>query len=387
LYHKSQMLFGYSELYQEIRKKKEVVVVEGEFDVISSAQAHVNNVVAIKGSALTSEHVKLLGRVADRVLLSLDQDSAGVEATKRAITVAKDTTVELRVVNLRGVLAKLKTDQPDVDITKLDPDDLARKHPGLWREAIKTSVSVYEFFLQATLAQFDPESPEGKRQIMTEMAPVLGSIPLSVEQDVYVKKVAQALQVKEELVRTDIDRVGRRQSRGIGRGRTAGSALPEKSAEPKPEQLHLKTRRQKVEEFVLFLLFQSSPAQLLKHADSLSDITWATLGAQQLMARLLEMPEPFNMEKFAQLLPEDLQQLLTNVSLNPEYDELLKTLDFEKEWQQAVKELRQEVVRERLQAVEDELNKLDVAKIDQATKDQRQKELLQEIVSLQKKVS
>ena len=77
------MLFGYSELHQSIREKKEIVVVEGEFDVVTSTQAHVNNVVAIKGSALTNDHALLLNRTVERVLLALDTDAAGVEATKR----------------------------------------------------------------------------------------------------------------------------------------------------------------------------------------------------------------------------------------------------------------------------------------------------------------
>ncbi|HPR14166.1 MAG TPA: DNA primase, partial [Candidatus Woesebacteria bacterium] len=70
LYHKSKLLYGYSELFREIRKANKVVVVEGEFDVISSAQAHVNNVVAIKGSALTADQVDLLARVSDSVILA-----------------------------------------------------------------------------------------------------------------------------------------------------------------------------------------------------------------------------------------------------------------------------------------------------------------------------
>ncbi|MDQ3007992.1 MAG: DNA primase, partial [bacterium] len=98
LYHKSQMLYGYSELFQEIRKKKEIIIVEGEVDVISSSQAHVNNVAAIKGSAFTADHLKLISRVAETLLFSLDMDSAGTAATKRAITLTKDHALDLRVI-------------------------------------------------------------------------------------------------------------------------------------------------------------------------------------------------------------------------------------------------------------------------------------------------
>src|SRR5258708_805655 len=77
LYHKGQMLFGFSQLYQSLRQENEAVIVEGEFDVISSAQAHVNNVVAVKGSSLSEDHMKLLSRTVTKVILSFDMDSAG----------------------------------------------------------------------------------------------------------------------------------------------------------------------------------------------------------------------------------------------------------------------------------------------------------------------
>jgi DNA primase len=99
LYHKSQLLFGFSQLYQEIRKANEVVIVEGEFDVISSAQVHVNNVVGVKGSALTEEQVRLLSRTVAKIILSFDRDSAGIKATKRAIEVARPFGVDLRVID------------------------------------------------------------------------------------------------------------------------------------------------------------------------------------------------------------------------------------------------------------------------------------------------
>src|SRR5690606_35001535 len=120
LYHKSHMLYGYKELFAEIKKKEEVIVVEGEFDVISSAQAHVNNVVAIKGSALTKDQVKLLARAAKKIILCLDADAAGAEATRRAIEVVGDTEVELRVIDLSGLTEGEK-----------DVDELARHNSAL----------------------------------------------------------------------------------------------------------------------------------------------------------------------------------------------------------------------------------------------------------------
>src|SRR4030043_812713 len=66
VYHKSRVLYGMDLAKAEIKKKKEVVVVEGELDMISSWQSGIKNIVAIKGSALTDEQIGLISRLAEK---------------------------------------------------------------------------------------------------------------------------------------------------------------------------------------------------------------------------------------------------------------------------------------------------------------------------------
>ncbi len=310
LYHKSQMLFGLSELYQPIRQKREVVVVEGEFDVISSAQAHVNNVVAIKGSALTTEHARLLSRVADRALLSLDMDAAGVEATKRAIAVAKNTNLELRVIQIPN---------------GKDPDELARQDPAAWRQAVKNTSSVYDFFLTAAVRRFDPAQPEGKRQIMEELAPILAEIPLVVEQEVYIKKLAELLDTSATAVKTDIDRI-------VARAK-AKSALPSQRSmdHAKPTANPLVTVSA-LEKYVLFLLLRSTPAQFITRVHQLKPQWFDQAAAKALIKAGQLLQKPIAPPEVIRTLDNDLQQHLFDFYIDPELTQLLLEVDSEKEW-------------------------------------------------------
>lgn len=192
VYHKSKLLYGYAELRQSIRTAGEVVVVEGELDVISSVQAHVSNVVAIKGSALTADQAKLLRRVVGRVILALDIDAAGLEATKKAIPILNEAGLDLRVAQLAG---------------GKDPDELARHDPKQWREMVKKTQTVYDFFIDTALQKHDQSTPAGKRAIMRELAPILAEVPHAVEREHYIKRLAQALAVKERSVEADIKAV------------------------------------------------------------------------------------------------------------------------------------------------------------------------------------
>jgi len=195
LYHKSQLLFPLYYLRDRIRETNSIVIVEGEFDVLSSIRAGVDNVVAVKGSALTNDQASLIKRFADNVVLSLDADSAGVAAAKRAITVLQTQELNTKVVEI----PKGK-----------DPDELAKSDPKTWREAVKQAVSIYDFFIDVALRQYDKNTIDGSKQISAELLPIFAKIENKIEQDHYLKKLADILQTAKTVVENEMERVLRK---------------------------------------------------------------------------------------------------------------------------------------------------------------------------------
>lgn len=189
LYHKSQMLYGISEVRSVIRKKNRVVVVEGEFDMIGSYRAGVREVVAIKGSALTQEQVELIRRLTPNVILALDADSAGSEATKRGITIADKMGMNLSVVEMTE---------------GKDPDDLAGKNPELWKMLVQKPISVYDFLISQAFTKADPKTGAGKKAISRELAPVLAKINNSVEREYYLGLAAEKLSVTKQAMQEEV---------------------------------------------------------------------------------------------------------------------------------------------------------------------------------------
>lgn len=228
LYHKSDLLFGYSQLSSFIRKSGEVVVCEGEFDALSSMQAGVQNVVAIKGSALTQSQVKFLSHSVSRVLLSLDADSAGINATKRAIEVVKEVGADLslRVIPLIG---------------GKDPDDIARHDPAVWRKMVAGSVSVYEYLIDVAFAQHDVKTGDGKREITKELGPLIAGIENAVERAHYISQVSKRLGVTDEVLLSEIRKVKL-------------PPIPE-AQEKKVVPVVARSRRDVLERYILLFLF------------------------------------------------------------------------------------------------------------------------------------
>lgn len=378
LYHKSKMLYGFSELYQEIRKAGFVVVVEGEFDVISSAQAHSNAVVAIKGSALTTEHAKLLSRTVEKVCLALDSDSAGVAATKKAITALKNTTLQLSIIEIpQGK----------------DPDELVKADPKAWRQAIKAAVSAHEFLIKAALRQHDATTPDGKRKIMQELLPVLVDVEHSVELEHYARILATALNSQFESVMQDIKHFQHKQKIGQNTLGSAKKINPDVSAQQK-QSVEIPPI-EKLELYTLFLLFALEPSAVAASAVELVDLPLGVSGTQKIVQLLLAHSNSlaqgavFSLQVFARTLPSDLQELLFEICSNQEHLAITDgklPAEVHKEFTNSLKKLRTELVRQEVTKINQRLMLLD--EIENKTEQEalEQDQLLKKIVELQAKL-
>jgi DNA primase len=378
LYHKSELLFGLSQLYQSIRKERRVIVVEGEFDVISSSQVEVNNVVAIKGSALTEDHAKLLRRTVDVVLLALDTDKAGVAATKKAIQTLRPTQIELRVVQIpQGK----------------DPDDLIKTQPQLWRDAVKQSVSAYEFLINIALSQNNPAKPDGKRAIMQELGPILAALEHAVELEHYVKQLSQALGVQPEVIKQDLERSRKqlemnqnssdaRKNQSVRSTHEPIETESEKTTQTTKEANKKLTRQERLEKFGLFLLFQSEGEQFFKRATQLNEMPLVTVGAHQVLAAIIKIGENASLQSLRQSLPEDLQQKVFSWYADQQFVENADQLDLPTEWQRVIKDLKTEASKSRRQGIATRLSELDRNPNKSDTELSEQDTLLKELAML-----
>ena len=118
LYHKSRLLYGLNWARQDAVRSGRVVICEGYTDVIGFRRAGVTEAVATCGTSLTEEHLKLLSRYVDKVVLAFDADSAGQAAAERIYAWEKDFDLAVEVVRLP------EGSDPD-ELSRTDPDALA----------------------------------------------------------------------------------------------------------------------------------------------------------------------------------------------------------------------------------------------------------------------
>ena len=136
IYYKSNILYGLNHNIQDIRVKKEIILVEGYMDLLQLVQAGITNCLAISGTAFTSGHARILKRFTNKIFITFDGDDAGVTAAKKCGYILIKNSLDPEIVT-----------PPN----KMDPDDWIREQgaEGL-NNGIKNAQSVikahYNYF-------------------------------------------------------------------------------------------------------------------------------------------------------------------------------------------------------------------------------------------------
>lgn len=177
LFHKSNLLYGLHSAREAIRETKNVLLVEGYFDVLACHQAGAKNVVATCGTALTPEHAKLLRRYAESVTLCMDQDRAGKDAMERAFPLLAAGGLDVRAIVLPGK----------------DPSDALVADAAAFAALLAKPARPYLDVMLDALRQLDGQPPQIKRDALQKILRLVGSLSSAVERMEYVAKAGAIL--------------------------------------------------------------------------------------------------------------------------------------------------------------------------------------------------
>ena len=185
IYSKSKVLYGYYEARDILREKKEVIIVEGYFDLLSLYQIGIKNVVATLGTALTEKHAELLKKFVNRAYLMFDSDKAGKNAVIRASKVLLSKEIEVYYIPLE----------------KKDPDELSKEG----RKTVEMVINSSKDFLLYLLDRIKETTDLKKEKKLIDLyLEILSYVPDKYVQGVYLKKLSeeigipiQFLEVKE----------------------------------------------------------------------------------------------------------------------------------------------------------------------------------------------
>ena len=207
IYHKRSVLYGLDRARAAMRAERSAVLFEGYFDCLSAWQAGVAGAVAVCGTALSSEHARLLSTSCREVVLAFDSDAAGRRAARAAIPVLLAAGLSVRVARFGE---------------GRDPDDELRERGGpAFRELLAAAPRFLDFLIEEALLALPGRASGGHLEAAREVAAVVAGASDPLARDDWTREAAAPLGFSPETFREEVERQRPSASGGAGEGRSS----------------------------------------------------------------------------------------------------------------------------------------------------------------------
>ncbi len=194
LYNKSKILYGFDKAKVAIRKSDSCVLVEGQMDILMSHQAGFENTVAASGTALTSEHLNLIKRLSNNLIIAFDPDDAGLSASKRGVDTALSLGFDVKVALLpQG----------------LDPADLILKDKNEWKNILEGAQHIIDFYLDV-LSREDMDQRAFRVKVGEMVLPYIARLKNKINQAHFVSEVARKLGISDEPIWEELRNISKK---------------------------------------------------------------------------------------------------------------------------------------------------------------------------------
>ena len=232
IFKKGLLLYHFYEALPEIRKEKQVILYEGFFDVISSYAAGMKHGVATMGTALTKEQAKLIKSVSPSVIVAYDGDSAGLQASDKAIPLLDKENLKVEVLTI-----------PE----KMDPDDFIKSYgPEAYEKLFgEYTEDSYQFRYRYYKMGLNLTNANDLREYKKRVVSMVSSADSSIRA-FYLKRLSDELNIPLSELDTSVSR-----------------PKPEEPKLPTKERAKTPNKYEKAERYLIFAMLRSKKHALL----------------------------------------------------------------------------------------------------------------------------
>ena len=334
IFDKGKILYGLNFSKEAIRKKEEMILVEGYVDVIALHQAGLENVVASMGTSLTPSQVRLIKRYSDRVFIAYDQDKAGIAATLRSFDLLMNADLQVEIVSMpQG----------------MDPEELVRKE-GIdsFLERKKKAIPYFDYRLDMAINNRSSLARRDKGDIVAILFSILEKTELEKRQEM-IRRLSQRLDLDEESLRAELSKL-----RGKERGFFS-----------RREFLEIEDKQMSTEKALLQLMLnEKAIIKMVKESECIENFIDSSHKkiAEEIIASL-EEGEISSSKLINRLGEEKFSSLISSFSLSEELsqkeDKEQVAIDFINYLQKNKKQRRFSEVRKKIKESEEEGERID----------------------------
>ncbi len=195
IFNKSRVLYGLGKTKQAIAETRAVLIVEGQMDFLMAWQTGVKNVVAVSGTGLTPQHLERLRGLADTVLVSFDNDEAGLRALERSLANFHSFDFHVKVIGL----GEFK-----------DPADAVLADPTFFKQAVEWAKPAMKHIMSVYFAPKvwkEGDIPLQKR-ILRHLLGEVRTLRSAVEQNIWIKEMAKLSGISENALNEEFAEIG-----------------------------------------------------------------------------------------------------------------------------------------------------------------------------------
>jgi len=194
IYDKSRTLFGLSKSKKYLSLEGKTVLVEGTMDFLAGWQKGIKNIVATCGTSLTPFHLDILKKYNKNLILSFDMDEAGRKASERAIDLSLEKEFEVKILKLP------------------QGKDLAEylkeiKNSEEAKQLVQNSQPIMEFYFERALSLGDKNNLEGKKIIVSYFLPQLKKIKNALDRAYWIEKTAEVLNLSSQTIEDELNKI------------------------------------------------------------------------------------------------------------------------------------------------------------------------------------
>ena len=240
VYKKSENLFGIN--YAKNFCSEQMILVEGNMDVISLHQAGFENVVAPLGTAFTTEQANLIARYTKEIVLMLDADAAGQKAIRRAEEILRNTGLSVRVVSIPN---------------GKDPDEYIKTQgPERFKALLEGAVSNMEYKLLMAAQGLDLNNDDGRLKYLNISAEIIAATDDVMERDIYIGRLCDKYGVSRTAFTAKVDEFRKKNIRAVKKAEINDVIHPKFSKDDVNPERRNSVKGTAAEETVISILWQ-----------------------------------------------------------------------------------------------------------------------------------
>ncbi|MCQ2449921.1 MAG: toprim domain-containing protein, partial [Clostridia bacterium] len=240
IYKKGENLFGIN--FAKAHCAERLLLVEGNMDVVSLHQAGFENTVAALGTAFKPEQAKLISRYTKEIVLTMDGDSAGQNAIRKASEKLQETGLNIRIVTI-----------PDGK----DPDEFIKEFGAAkFNALIDNAINEIEFNLFSAAKTVDVESDAGKVQYLSAAAKILAETSDDIARDLYIGRLCDRFGITRTTLENRVNQLRRQKIKEVRKKEINAVIRPKYSREDVNPERRNSVKGTAAEETLISVLLQ-----------------------------------------------------------------------------------------------------------------------------------